>query len=188
MMSLKYHSIHSRPMASITRFRIPCYFQGHHSPATAWIAFFKNRYRSCKFEVGQCIRTLRIDGKGWMCCTHSTFWWVTGGLEAQALSWVLEVLSLEGPKIWIYWVPHSWGQCSNILGGYSTNKVRWSKRVLRCTSVVIVFHRRAYSDVLPLSVYKKVRSSTIGLKLSYFAHCLFLVSGITDQDWRWLSR
>ncbi len=35
-----------------------------------------------------------------------------------------------------------------------------------------------YFDVFPLSVYRKVRSSMTGLKLSYFAHFLFSVSVI----------
>ncbi len=71
-----------------------------------------------------------------------------------------------------------------ILGGYSINEVRWSMHILYHTFVVVVFHRQAYSDVHPLSVYGKVRSSTKGLELSYFsylAHFLFLVSRITAQ-------
>ncbi len=67
------------------------------------------------------------------------------------------------------------------LGRYSTNEVRWSTSVPRCTFVVVVFHRRVYSNVLPLSAYRKVRCSTIGLELSYvayFAHFLFSVSEI----------
>ncbi len=42
------------------------------------------------------------------------------------------------------------------LGGYSTNKVRWSTRLLSRTFIVVVFHRRVYSDALPLMVFSRV--------------------------------
>ncbi len=83
--------------------------------------------------------------------------------------------------IWRYSLPNIFVCVLLVQGGYSTIEVRWSMRVPRRTFVV-VFHWRAYSNVLPLSVYRKVRSSTIGLELWYFvyvAHVLFLVSGIT---------
>ncbi len=63
-------------------------------------------------------------------------------------------------------------------GGYSTNEVRWRTCIPRCTFVV-VFHRWVSSDILPLSTYRKVRSSTNGFELSYFTHFLFSVCVIT---------
>ncbi len=69
-------------------------------------------------------------------------------------------------------------------GGYSTNEVRWSTRVSRCTFVV-VFHRWAYSSVLAMSAYRKVRSSTIGIQLPYFMNFLLSVSGIITQFRKW---
>ncbi len=74
-----------------------------------------------------------------------------------------------------------------IPSSYSTNEVRQSTGIPHCTFIVI-FHRQAYSDILPLSAYRKARTSTIGLELSYFAYFLFSVRGITALiclTWPW---
>ncbi len=43
--------------------RIPCYFQGHHSPAIAWIAFFKNKYPGIHFGVSRNNSIVKVEKK-----------------------------------------------------------------------------------------------------------------------------
>ncbi len=126
-----------------------------------------NQVRMCRGEECGGHSPLSVYGK-WRECNAGSY-----------SSWMRTSLSRREENKHPRWRTRTWFKN---LSGYSTNGVRWSMRITRRTFIVVVFQRRAYSDILPLSAYRKVQSSTIGLELSYFAHFLFSVSGITTRD------